>query len=841
MPYLLRDIYGHDFPVTAPLAIGRGLDCQIILSDRQASRLHATVWEERGILVLRDENSRNGTFVNDQRVRQTALQPGDHIRIGDTLLVAAALSGWQPAGQPAQIQAPVPARHALTRPKTVALIAGGALLLCALLSVGIFFAYPFFSNHLAFLPQRPATPEAALAGSEVSIVAVSQPQKMLTPLEYEAAIEQLAQAIQALNLAELRFIQDSRSSTSTGPGADPVVVMASFSLPSPSNSLDTDLCEVAAQAMDAGRTAESLMHTAAAQAEESQLASTAVAQYSSIARLSFALVIDAQNLRQGLKVGSVSQEAAIRQVAEYGLQLWNPIVSLPGVDGNPFMDYVENLDNVFPAQFLSDDAVASLMSKSGQGSQRLSWLATSASEVTRTIDLPPFKSAGINPFDADILQQLTTASGQTDAERAMQVAAVKLRSLVLSAGQNESDLSSSQVTFSAYKGVALAGTYALQDIRYPTFPHGNAVSLDRDSDRRLGETALTLLGADPPILGPRQPVRGPAARIDLNFTSIREKQRWDNPNKNISLIFFVTMSWEAIGYHNPDFSLQCSGGKPFNFTSTRGSVTLEVESYAIYPSDKALIMCRVLSSANGRWIDSYNIDVKVSVPAGEDINLLDTPTSTWTPTITSSITFTPQPTLTSTQSESEKSFETQVAAQKTAEFLATVTEIARQTENASASGVHTLTGTFGMNTDPDGCTPSSHSSGSIKITLDLAHNSASGSFSGSGNAANPGLLCNGITYDMTCSISYSGSFNSGVIDSASGVLTVAGGTVSGNVSCHFSNCKQDGVDIACPSTEGNSPINGPLKMTGMIDKAGLSGNGTLSVCPECRGDWSAGQ
>ena len=41
MPYLLRDTYGQEFPVTGVIQIGRDPACQILLSDPQSSRRHA--------------------------------------------------------------------------------------------------------------------------------------------------------------------------------------------------------------------------------------------------------------------------------------------------------------------------------------------------------------------------------------------------------------------------------------------------------------------------------------------------------------------------------------------------------------------------------------------------------------------------------------------------------------------------------------------------------------------------------------------------------------------------------------------------------------------------------
>ena len=86
MPYALRDAQGHEYPVGARMQIGRDRTNQVALTDPQASRVHASVWEEQGTLVLRDEDSANGTLVNGSRVQQTALRPGDQILIGNTTL-----------------------------------------------------------------------------------------------------------------------------------------------------------------------------------------------------------------------------------------------------------------------------------------------------------------------------------------------------------------------------------------------------------------------------------------------------------------------------------------------------------------------------------------------------------------------------------------------------------------------------------------------------------------------------------------------------------------------------------------------------------------------------------
>jgi pSer/pThr/pTyr-binding forkhead associated (FHA) protein len=64
------------------LRIGRGASNTVSLADREVSRRHALICFEQGRWLLQDQASADGTFVNGQRVRATALKHGDRIRIG---------------------------------------------------------------------------------------------------------------------------------------------------------------------------------------------------------------------------------------------------------------------------------------------------------------------------------------------------------------------------------------------------------------------------------------------------------------------------------------------------------------------------------------------------------------------------------------------------------------------------------------------------------------------------------------------------------------------------------------------------------------------------------------
>jgi hypothetical protein len=77
---------GRRIPIGAqPVVIGRGgknAVCDIELPERQVSRQHAEIYAEQGIYYVRDLNSKNGTYVNDQPVQGTArLQDNDIVQI----------------------------------------------------------------------------------------------------------------------------------------------------------------------------------------------------------------------------------------------------------------------------------------------------------------------------------------------------------------------------------------------------------------------------------------------------------------------------------------------------------------------------------------------------------------------------------------------------------------------------------------------------------------------------------------------------------------------------------------------------------------------------------------
>lgn len=75
-------LQGERWMVRGRLLIGRAPDCTIVIPDRQVSRHHAAVWLDDQGAWLEDLGSKNGTFLNGERVLvPTPLHDGDEIQI----------------------------------------------------------------------------------------------------------------------------------------------------------------------------------------------------------------------------------------------------------------------------------------------------------------------------------------------------------------------------------------------------------------------------------------------------------------------------------------------------------------------------------------------------------------------------------------------------------------------------------------------------------------------------------------------------------------------------------------------------------------------------------------
>ena len=74
------------------MAIGRDEECELVLEGETVSRQHCEIRRQGTVYLLRDA-SRNGTYVNGERIAQAMLRDGDQIRVGANILLVHLVPG----------------------------------------------------------------------------------------------------------------------------------------------------------------------------------------------------------------------------------------------------------------------------------------------------------------------------------------------------------------------------------------------------------------------------------------------------------------------------------------------------------------------------------------------------------------------------------------------------------------------------------------------------------------------------------------------------------------------------------------------------------------------------
>jgi len=79
-------VVGDIISIGNKISIGRNQVNQMVLPSQSVSNYHAQIYFEDGRYMLKDLKSTNGTFINGIKVDKKGLQPGDEIRISQTVL-----------------------------------------------------------------------------------------------------------------------------------------------------------------------------------------------------------------------------------------------------------------------------------------------------------------------------------------------------------------------------------------------------------------------------------------------------------------------------------------------------------------------------------------------------------------------------------------------------------------------------------------------------------------------------------------------------------------------------------------------------------------------------------
>jgi pSer/pThr/pTyr-binding forkhead associated (FHA) protein len=101
-----------DFPVTgSPLTIGRGEGCELRVPLLSVSRRHCQITVENDQVIAKDLGSSNGTFVNNKRITEEALRPGDRLVVGPVIFTVQ-IDGKPEEIRPAKTKVRKPAQEA---------------------------------------------------------------------------------------------------------------------------------------------------------------------------------------------------------------------------------------------------------------------------------------------------------------------------------------------------------------------------------------------------------------------------------------------------------------------------------------------------------------------------------------------------------------------------------------------------------------------------------------------------------------------------------------------------------------------------------------------------------
>lgn len=79
-------VYTHPIPEGGRVTIGRGAENDVDLGDLHCSSRHAEIVQNGKVFTLRDLGSRNGTFLNGEKIKEAKLRHGAEIRVGTTLM-----------------------------------------------------------------------------------------------------------------------------------------------------------------------------------------------------------------------------------------------------------------------------------------------------------------------------------------------------------------------------------------------------------------------------------------------------------------------------------------------------------------------------------------------------------------------------------------------------------------------------------------------------------------------------------------------------------------------------------------------------------------------------------
>jgi hypothetical protein len=518
-------------------------------------------------------------------------------------------------------------------------------------------------------------------------ITVVPPPVLLNPQEFAQSGRDLAQAVADLNAAEYRFLQTASAATPAMVNLNTTdyVYFQIAQTDDTADNLGGDLQEIAARAMSVSVIASNLGNTAASQDGASDAAMQLASQYFAISRYGAALVIEAQNIREGLVSGVMTNAQASAVIAEYSARLWYPVSAESESTGNPFTQFLNNSSTIPQVQFIPTEQLTSQLG----GSLDL-WMAASPDMVTVNLTIPDSTTPLVDFHQADTIAKMTTTDGQADAKTARQLAASIIR-----AGGNTNILDDEPdgggVTAAFSSAVAVASPNNTPSRTIPAFPNGTAnVMLIKSPD----DIVSTIIGLGPdntPTILSQTPIKETTPVITLTISNLVVKQVNQRPKDTFNTFdadvnYEFDVQWQA-NLTNPQFELDCVSGNHFKITTVSGTQHISAKGLLILFPGAEDAYC--YASRNGNTLGSASVNFLVGDPTAATQRAIQVETDTVSLNITLTAdalgtlsTDLENAAATKASIGTENALSTEVVGTQNAEFLATVTEIARQTQVA---------------------------------------------------------------------------------------------------------------------------------------------------------------
>jgi hypothetical protein len=331
-------------------------------------------------------------------------------------------------------------------------------------------------------------------------------------------------------------------------------------------------------------------------------------------------------------------------------------------------------------------------------------IAQSTSQTTKTLNVPAAQSPVSNPFDPQLLNSLTAADGQTDGNKAQQVAAANLQRL--GATSNSADPSKPSQLSVPTNPVVVAGSDRIQSGDIPTFKSGKAtvVSKNLPGDDNSFMNTFGLNGNQPPTDEGKTPVQDAPALVNLTISNIvitnANMRAPGSGTFEADVNFTFTVSWSST-LASPQFKLDCNSHNETSVSQTSGSLNQSASgSLILYPG--TLTVYCYANSANGQALGSTSVNVLVGDAAQATLRAqqVETDSANLNATLTAEAVGTSnaqqtQAAGTAQVIATQHALETEVYATQTAEFKLTAAAFAtHQAQPKPPAPIPTATPTF---------------------------------------------------------------------------------------------------------------------------------------------------